>query len=72
MPVRNYKPNTPGQRKRSVLVNTEITKATPEKSLVVSLKKNGGRNGEQMEKTTADYMGMLATAMNALALQDAI
>lgn len=32
----------------------------------------GRRNGEQMEKTTADYMGMLATAMNALALQDAI
>ena len=25
-----------------------------------------------MEKTTADYMGMLATAMNALALQDAL
>ncbi len=32
----------------------------------------GRRNGEQMEKTTADYMGMLATTMNALALQDAI
>ena len=32
----------------------------------------GRRNGEQMEKTTADYMGMIATAMNALALQDAI
>lgn len=32
----------------------------------------GRRNGEQMEKTTADYMGMLATAMNALALQDAM
>ena len=32
----------------------------------------GRRNGEQMEKTTADYMGMLATAMNALALQDAL
>ena len=32
----------------------------------------GRRNGEQMEKTTADYMGMLATAMNAHALQDAI
>ncbi len=32
----------------------------------------GRRNGEQMEKTTADYMGMLATAMNGLALQDAI
>ena len=32
----------------------------------------GRRNGEQMEKTTADYMGMLATAMNALSLQDAL
>ena len=32
----------------------------------------GRRNGEQMEKTTADYMGMLATTMNALALQDAL
>ena len=32
----------------------------------------GRRNGDQMEKTTADYMGMLATTMNALALQDAL
>ena len=39
MSVRNYKPITPGQRKRSTLVNEEITKSTPEKSLVVSLKK---------------------------------
>ena len=31
-----------------------------------------GRNGLDMERTTADYMGMLATSMNALALQDAI
>ena len=31
-----------------------------------------GRQGTEMERTTADYMGMLATAMNALALQDAI
>lgn len=31
-----------------------------------------GRQGYSMERTTADYMGMLATAMNALALQDAI
>ena len=46
MPVRNYKPNTPWQRKRSVLINEEITKSTPEKSLVVSLKKNGGRNNQ--------------------------
>ena len=31
-----------------------------------------GRNGHQMERTTADYMGMLATVMNGLALQDAL
>lgn len=31
-----------------------------------------GRNGHQMDRTTADYMGMLATAMNGLALQDAL
>ena len=31
-----------------------------------------GKYGHQMERTTSDYMGMLATAMNALALQDAI
>ena len=31
-----------------------------------------GRNGLDMERTTADYMGMLATSMNALALQDAL
>ncbi|MBR1891394.1 MAG: UMP kinase [Clostridia bacterium] len=31
-----------------------------------------GRQGTNLERTTADYMGMLATTMNALALQDAI
>ena len=31
-----------------------------------------GRNGLDMERTTADYMGMLATSMNALALQDSL
>ena len=31
-----------------------------------------GRQGMEMERTTADYMGMLATAMNGLALQDAL
>ncbi len=31
-----------------------------------------GKYGENMVRTTADYMGMLATAMNGLALQDAI
>ena len=31
-----------------------------------------GRQGTNMDRTTADHMGMLATVINALALQDAI
>ncbi|MFZ5352047.1 MAG: UMP kinase [Bacillota bacterium] len=31
-----------------------------------------GRTGEGMDRTTADHMGMLATVINALALQDAL
>ena len=31
-----------------------------------------GRMGEKMDRTTADHMGMLATVMNAIALQDAL
>ena len=31
-----------------------------------------GRQGTEMERTTADHMGMLVTVINALALQDAI
>ena len=30
-----------------------------------------GRQGDEMDRTTADYMGMLATVINALALSDA-
>ena len=44
MAIRNYKATTPGRRKMSTLVNTEITTSTPEKSLLVSMSKNGGRN----------------------------
>ena len=32
----------------------------------------GARNGLSMDRSTADYMGMLATVMNGLALQDAL
>ena len=31
-----------------------------------------GRYGHEMERTTSDYMGMLATTINGLALQDAL
>ncbi len=46
MAIRNYKPTTPGRRKMSALVNEEITTSTPEKSLTVTMKKNGGRNNQ--------------------------
>lgn len=46
MAIRNYKPTTNGRRKMSSLVNEEITTSTPEKSLLVSLNKNGGRNNQ--------------------------
>ena len=46
MAIKSYKPITPGTRGMSKLANEEITKTTPEKSLVVTLKKNGGRNNQ--------------------------
>ena len=46
MPIKNYKPNTPGTRGMSTLVNDEITKSTPEKSLLVKKSKTGGRNNQ--------------------------
>ena len=55
MAIRNYKPTTPGRRKMSALINDEITKSTPEKSLVVTMKKNGGRNNQG--KITVRHQG---------------
>ena len=46
MAIRNYKPPPNGRRKMSPLINTEITTDKPEKSLVVTIKKNGGRNNQ--------------------------
>ena len=46
MAIKSYKPMTNGTRGMSKLVNEEITTSTPEKSLVVTLKKNGGRNNQ--------------------------
>ena len=46
MAIRNYKPTTPGRRKMSTLVNEEITTNVPERSLTVTIKKNGGRNNQ--------------------------
>jgi large subunit ribosomal protein L2 len=44
MAVKKYKPTTPGQRGMTTYTFEEITRAEPERSLVVSLRRHGGRN----------------------------
>ena len=44
MPIRQYKPVTPGRRDASVNLHAEVTKKSPEKSLLAPLKRSGGRN----------------------------
>ncbi|MCH2148861.1 MAG: 50S ribosomal protein L2 [Phycisphaerales bacterium] len=46
MAIRVYKPTTPGRRNASVNLHAEVTKKTPEKSLLRPLKKSGGRNNQ--------------------------
>ena len=55
----------------------EAIKKLHEKKVKVSIVVGGGnfwrgRDGYTMERTTSDYMGMLATTINALALQEAL
>lgn len=44
MPVKVYKPTTPGRRGMTGHTFEEITKSTPERSLTIRRKKNSGRN----------------------------
>ena len=44
MPIRKLKPRSPGVRSQTISGFDEITKSTPEKSLLVSLSRKGGRN----------------------------
>ena len=46
MGIRKYKPTTNGRRGMSTLTNEEITTSTPEKSLLRSVSKTGGRNNQ--------------------------
>ena len=46
MAIRKYKPTTPGRRGSSVADFSEVTRSTPEKSLVEPLPKKGGRNNQ--------------------------
>ena len=44
MAIRGFKPTTPSRRKMTVATFEEITKTTPEKSLVTTINKTAGRN----------------------------
>jgi len=46
MPIKAYKPTSPGRRGMSVATFEEITTTTPEKSLLAPLKKKSGRNNQ--------------------------
>ena len=55
MGIKSYNPYTPSRRHMTGSDFSEITKATPEKSLTVSLKKNAGRNNQG--KITVRHQG---------------
>ncbi len=44
MPVKSYNPTSPGRRWQTVSTFEEVTRSRPEKSLVVRVKEEGGRN----------------------------
>ena len=44
MPIKVYKPTSPGRRDMSVSTFEEITRSRPEKALLRPLKKHAGRN----------------------------
>src|SRR4030095_3999242 len=55
MAIRKYKPTTPGRRGSSVADFVELTRSTPEKSLVTTNPKTGGRNNAG--KITTRHIG---------------
>lgn|SRR5690554_1587622 len=55
MGLKKFKPTTPGQRHKIISDYSEITTSTPEKSLISSHKKSGGRNNSG--RMTMRYLG---------------
>jgi large subunit ribosomal protein L2 len=55
MPVRKYKPTTPGRRGGSVSDFSEISRKKPEKGLTVGIRKRAGRNAQG--RITARHQG---------------
>jgi large subunit ribosomal protein L2 len=55
MAIRKLKPVTPGQRHKIISTFDDITRSTPEKSLLQPLKRSGGRNNQG--RMTMRYIG---------------
>ena len=55
MAIKSYKPTSAGRRHQTCSTFEEITSTTPEKSLLVKLKKTGGRN--HFGRVTARHQG---------------
>src|ERR1700761_5965825 len=55
MPIKSFRPVTPTRRFQTVVTRDEITKQTPEKSLVESKKRTGGRNSTG--RVTSRFIG---------------
>jgi large subunit ribosomal protein L2 len=55
MPIKTYKPVTNGRRNMTSLTYEEITTSTPEKSLMTTVMKTGGRNNQG--KITVRHIG---------------
>ena len=55
MSLRKFKPITPGQRHKVATDFVELTASKPEKSLISSMKKSGGRNNDG--RMTMRYLG---------------
>ena len=55
MGIKSFKPTTPGIRFKTVYTFEELTKSVPEKSLLESLRKTGGRNNNG--RITSRYIG---------------
>jgi large subunit ribosomal protein L2 len=55
MGIKIYKPTSPGRRHQTCSTFEEITTSTPEKSLLIKLKKSGGRNA--LGRVTSRHQG---------------
>ena len=55
MPIKSYRPTTPTRRFQTTVTRDDITKQTPEKSLVESRKRSGGRNSTG--RVTSRFIG---------------